>query len=105
MRRATSSAVQLRSRSRATASSAPQEGAVRIGSPMPDVTLVEMGVHVDKGGEDEPGVEIDGRCIGPLAPDPGDPPVLDEDRRRSEPLRIRRQRRPGERGRRGPWHW
>jgi antitoxin CcdA len=57
------------------------EAAVRVGGARPDVALVEMGVHVDEAGQDQPAGEIGGagrRCAR-AGPHGGDPPVGEVD--------------------------
>ena len=65
---------------------------VRVSSTRPDMSLVEMGVHIRESGQDDPAVEVEkrGRILdrGRSRRERGDPPVLDEERSGSQAVLI-----------------
>ena len=80
MRLRTSSADQFASRSAITAIRAPEERAVRILRAPPDVTLVDMGVHVDQARQHDATLEIEARkSVLHRGSDGGDAAIVDHD--------------------------
>src|SRR3954447_17836633 len=65
-----------------------EEGAVGVRPARPDLALVEMRVHVDEGGEDDPPCKVDGVDAFWSAAEGGDPPLLDKDGRRRETIHV-----------------